>query len=164
MEEKYTLPITSTPNKENESRNRNRAQTPPRRPHLQDIPVQSSKPTNSKTPRVVLFQIVWSAYLINYISFATIVRALRNFWIRFYDWFLVFSSTCSNTELFPLVPVPLSHLAKCHVKFYSDCNFFSVVPRRLLLKVLKKYVYLARRFLKPSSFREISNVGLFYLL
>ena len=38
---KYTLPITSTPNKGNESRNRNRAPTPPRRPHLQDIPVKS---------------------------------------------------------------------------------------------------------------------------
>jgi len=43
---KYTLPITSTPNKGNEYRNR--APTPPRRPHLQDIPVQSSKPSNFK--------------------------------------------------------------------------------------------------------------------
>ena len=45
---KYTLPISSTPNKGNEYRKKNRTPTPPRRPHLQDIPVQSSKPTNSK--------------------------------------------------------------------------------------------------------------------
>ena len=45
---KYTLPMTSTPNKGHESRNKNRTPTPPRRPHLQDIPVKPSKPSNSK--------------------------------------------------------------------------------------------------------------------
>ena len=48
MEKKYTLTMTITPNKENESRNKNRTPTPPRSSHLQDIPVQSSKPSNSK--------------------------------------------------------------------------------------------------------------------
>ena len=45
---KYTLPMTNTQNKGYESRNKNRTPTPPRRPHLQDIPVKSSKPSNSK--------------------------------------------------------------------------------------------------------------------
>ena len=37
---KLTLLMTSTQNKRNESRNKSRTPTPPRRPNLQDIPVQ----------------------------------------------------------------------------------------------------------------------------
>ena len=97
------------------------------------------------------------------ISFATIVRALRNLGINFYIRFFILSSAWKHAKLFSLIPVPLSDLAESHVKLDSYCNLLSVVPCWLLLEVFHQYIDLIWRFFESSAFLEVSDVGLFDL-